>query len=160
MYSTVLGNHKKSFCDRLPKIEFFRHFKNNFLAVRRVELEVRWPLWGCAGCSFFYTWIKEVKSLRECYRLDSKTKNCTIKIICLQKMSATSIPFYPANLVTFVESWIFEWPNAPFDARGAQTRYDVIWNFAPIILCRILRIFYVKMATSDQGMGRRGPAYP
>ena len=38
-------------------------------------------------------------------------------------------------------------------ACGAQTRYDVIWNFVPIIFCRSLRIFYVNMATSEGGGG-------
>ena len=35
--------------------------------------------------------------------------------------------------------------------RSAQTRYDVMWNFTPIIFCSTLRIFYVKMATSEEG---------
>ena len=31
----------------------------------------------------------------------------------------------------------------------AQTRYDVTWNFTPIFIFSSLRIFYVKMVTSE-----------
>ena len=37
--------------------------------------------------------------------------------------------------------------------RGAQTRYDVTWNFAPIIFFSSLRIFYAKMANFEGGRG-------
>ena len=37
------------------------------------------------------------------------------------------------------------------DARDAQTRYDLIWNFTPIFIFSSLHIFYVKMVTSDEG---------
>ena len=36
-----------------------------------------------------------------------------------------------------------------------QPRYDVIWNFTPIIFFSSLRIFYVKMVTSDGGGGHK-----
>ena len=61
-----------------------------------------------------------------------------------KKLSVGSIPIYLENLATFEESWIV----------GAQTRYAVIWKFAPIIFCSSLRIFYVKIATSETGGGR------
>ena len=41
------------------------------------------------------------------------------------------------------------------DTRGAQTRYDVIWNFTPFFILITLRIYYIKMATSERG----GDAY-
>ena len=43
--------------------------------------------------------------------------------------------------------------TALLDARGAQTQYDVTWNFTPIFFFNSLRIFYVKMATSERGGG-------
>ena len=36
-------------------------------------------------------------------------------------------------------------------ACGTQTRYDVIWNFTPIIFLGSLSIFSMKMATSERG---------
>ena len=36
---------------------------------------------------------------------------------------------------------------------SAQTRYDVIWYFAPIFIFCTLRIFYIKMASSQRGGG-------
>ena len=44
------------------------------------------------------------------------------------------------------------------DAHGAQTRYDVMLTFTLIFIFRILRFFYVKMATSQEGGGVS--AYP
>ena len=68
-------------------------------------------------------------------------------------MSVGSIPIYPANLATSEENWIFRRPKRPQrpNARSAQTRYDVIWNFTPIYILSTLRIFYVKMAISIWG---------
>ena len=67
-------------------------------------------------------------------------------------MSSRSIPIYPANIATFGESCIFSAPKTNFlDARGGQTRFDLLWNFTPIIFFSSLRIFYVKMATSEMG---------
>ena len=43
-------------------------------------------------------------------------------------------------------------PNTPLlNARIAQTRYDEIWKFAPIIFFITLCIFYIKIATSEGG---------
>ena len=38
------------------------------------------------------------------------------------------------------------------DARGVQTRYDVIWNLTPNFIFSTLRFFYIKMATSERGI--------
>ena len=43
--------------------------------------------------------------------------------------------------------------NAFVEARNAQMRYYVIRNFTPIIFFSILRIFYIKMDTSEGGGG-------
>jgi len=76
----------------------------------------------------------------------SKTKSHKKKSFA-QKMSARSIPIYSANLATFEGSWIFGCPKHP--VRTAKTRYDVIWNFKPIIFFSTLRIFYVEMTISE-----------
>ena len=95
----------------------------------------------------------------------------------LQKMSARLFILYPANFANFEEILIFGCETPLLDARGAQTRYDVMWNitpslfsahftsymsrwsllrrgagihipnFTPIFSFSTLRIFYVKMAT-------------
>ena len=48
------------------------------------------------------------------------------------------------------------WRNLSFWAPktpllDAQMRHDVIWNFSPIFIFSTLRIFYVKMDTSEWG---------
>ena len=76
----------------------------------------------------------------------SKTKNRTEKS-CVQKMSARSIPIYPTNLATFEENLIFGRPKRPFWTPMAP-KHDIKFNahhyFQP------LRIFYVKMVTSER----------
>ena len=71
----------------------------------------------------------------------------------MQKISAKSISIYSANLATDEESWIFGVPFERFwvPTCDDQTRYDVIWNFAPIIFLSSLHMFYDKMATSEGG---------
>ena len=61
------------------------------------------------------------------YKIDriSKTKNNT-KNSFMQKMSAMSIPFYPANLATFEERWTFGHQKRPFWTAAALKR-DMIW---------------------------------
>ena len=57
------------------------------------------------------------------------------------------------------------WRNSNFwtpkttvlNGRSARKRYDMIWNFTPIIFSSTLSIFYVQMTTSD---GRELSAYP
>ena len=69
-------------------------------------------------------------------------------------MSVRSIPFYPENLAISEESLFFWCPKCPFWTPAAPKRdIKVIWNFTPIFISSTLRIFYVKMATSDGGMG-------
>ena len=56
----------------------------------------------------------------------SKTKNLTKKII-LQKNDRNVISNIPYKFDHFEESWIFRCPKPRLlDARGTQTRYDVI----------------------------------
>ena len=52
-----------------------------------------------------------------------------------------------------IRSWIFSrMPKTTLlDARGAQTRFDDVWNFTPIFIFNTLRIFHVKLVTSEGG---------
>ena len=61
----------------------------------------------------------------------AKLKTAQEKLL-VQKISARSIPIYPANLVIFQKSWIFGVPFGRVWVPVAPIR-DMIWNFTPII---------------------------
>ena len=62
-------------------------------------------------------------------------------------MSVGSIPIYPANLATIDKNLMFWCPKRPFwTPKRDMMRYEM-----PITFFSTLRIFYVKMATSEMG---------
>ena len=67
-------------------------------------------------------------------------------------MNARLNPIYPENLATYEEIWIFGGPKRPF-LTAAVPKRDVICNITAIIFVSTLRIFYVEMATSEEGGG-------
>ena len=58
--------------------------------------------------------------------------------------------FFPANLATFEENLLRIFLDL-LDAHNSKTRYDLIWFFQHIFSFSLLRIFYVKMATYEEG---------
>ena len=94
-----------------------------------------------------------------------KTKNPTKKINCA-KEKQQFISNMSCKFGYFWKKLNFWAPKTSIlDARGAQTRYDVTWKFTPIFIFNTLRIFYVKMVTSEGGKGARfieglAPSYP
>ena len=62
----------------------------------------------------------------------------------MQKIRVRSILICPANLATYEGKLVL-------GTHSAQTRYEVIWDFTPIFSFSTLRIFYVNMATSEEG---------
>ena len=89
------------------------------------------------------------------YKIDyiSKTKNRTKKFIQAKNERQINYNIF----CKFSHFWrkLNFWGaiRARLDASGAQTQYDVIWNFTPNIFFSILRIFNVEMVTSGGRVG-------
>ena len=70
----------------------------------------------------------------------------------MEKINVRLIPMYPTNLATFKESSIFGRPGRSFWTLMAPKR-DLDWYeiFHPNFIFSTLRIFFVKMASSEEG---------
>ena len=93
------------------------------------------------------------------YKIDhiSKTKNCTKNVIYAKNERQIN-PNLPYKFGYFWRKMNFWTPKTPlYDPHNAQARYDVIWNFQHIFSFSTLRIFYVKMATSEREGGSACP---
>ena len=94
-------------------------------------------------------------SCKKKYKIDyiSKTKNRTKKFIQAKNERQINYNIF----CKFSHFWrkLNFWGaiRARLDASGAQTQYDVIWNFTPNIFFSILRIFNVEMVTSGGRVG-------
>ena len=89
------------------------------------------PWWGMQGANKYKNIQKNTKLI-----ISQKLRIAQKKSV-VQKMSAISIPIDYANLVTYEESFL----GCRLGTCGAQTRYDVIWNFVPHFFYLIAHLF-------------------
>ena len=88
---------------------------------------------------FFFQIVPKKKIQNRSYL---KTENCLKKVIYAKNKRQINSNL-PCKFGHFWRKLNFWTP--------AQMRYDLIWNFTPISIFSTLRIFYVKLATSEAG---------